>query len=112
MKKQKDVKFIIYQALYIFVVCVIAIKGANLDLTQVVEDDGKPKVTMTQNEIDSILALLKIAIIVDTNRFALVDKNLLVDNEKMRELVKETMDGRTDFTTDNPIVDIPDNPDL
>jgi len=30
MKKQRDVKFIIYQSLYIFVVCVIAIKGANL----------------------------------------------------------------------------------
>ncbi len=35
MRKQKDVKFIIYQALYIFVVCVIAIKGANLDLDAV-----------------------------------------------------------------------------
>ena len=27
MKKKSDVKFIIYQSLYIFVVCVIAIKG-------------------------------------------------------------------------------------
>lgn len=35
MKKSKDVKFIIYQALYIFVICVIAIKGADLNLDAV-----------------------------------------------------------------------------
>src|SRR5258706_4291392 len=35
--KKRDVKFIIYQALYIFVVCIVAIKGANLDLTEVDE---------------------------------------------------------------------------
>ncbi len=35
MKKSKDVKFIIYQALYIFVVCVIAIKGADINLDPV-----------------------------------------------------------------------------
>jgi hypothetical protein len=39
-KSSRDVKFIIYQSLYIFVVCVIAIKGANIDLTKVVEDNG------------------------------------------------------------------------
>ncbi|NOS84690.1 MAG: hypothetical protein HOP31_06075, partial [Ignavibacteria bacterium] len=54
MKKQKDVKFIIYQALYIFVVCVIAIKGANLDLTQVVEDDGKPKVFLSPDSLQKL----------------------------------------------------------
>jgi len=47
MKKNKDVKFIIYQSLYIFVVCVIAIKGANLDLVKVLEDDGTPKAHIT-----------------------------------------------------------------
>ena len=39
-KSNRDVKFIIYQSLYIFVVCVIAIKGANIDLVKVVEDNG------------------------------------------------------------------------
>lgn len=33
--KKRDVKFIIYQALYIFVVCIVAIKGASLDLVEV-----------------------------------------------------------------------------
>lgn len=35
MKSRKDIKFIIYQMLYIFVICVIAIKGADLDLVEV-----------------------------------------------------------------------------
>jgi hypothetical protein len=35
MKSRNDVKFIIYQSLYIFVVCIVAIKGANLDMTPV-----------------------------------------------------------------------------
>ena len=40
MKSKKDIKFIIYQSLYIFVICVIAIKGADLDLTKVINDNG------------------------------------------------------------------------
>lgn len=35
MRPKKDIKFIIYQSLYIFVICVIAIKGANIDLVEV-----------------------------------------------------------------------------
>ncbi|MCC6866992.1 MAG: hypothetical protein IT280_12630 [Ignavibacteria bacterium] len=105
MKKQRDVKFIIYQALYIFVVCVVAIKGANLDLSQVIEDDGKPKVILTPEEMDSIKKLLEKAIIVDTNRFALVDKDLLKDNEKMKELVRQTMVSNTSFVSSSPVVE-------
>ncbi len=59
-KSSKDVKFVIYQVLYIFVVCVIALKGANLDLVEVV--DSKTVVDKTiadelKKQIDSLLAL-------------------------------------------------------
>jgi hypothetical protein len=90
MKKDKDVKFIIYQSLYIFVVCVIAIKGANLDLVKVLEDDGTPKAHISEDSLQILLEMLKKAIIVDTTRFAIVDKNLLKENEKLRELVQQT----------------------
>jgi len=90
MKKNKDVKFIIYQSLYIFVVCVIAIKGANLDLVKVLEDDGTPKAHITEDSLQKLLELLKRAIIVDTTRFAIVDKELLKENVKLRELVQQT----------------------
>jgi hypothetical protein len=88
MKRERDIKFIIYQSLYIFVVCVIAIKGANLDLVQVVEDDGTPKVIMTQQQMDSIQELLKKAIIVDTTIFVVVPKELLKENKQLQQIVQ------------------------
>ncbi len=86
MKKQKDVKFIIYQALYIFVVCVIAIKGANLDLTQVVEDDGKPKVFLSPDSLQKLYEIIKRSVVVDTNLYVIIKKE---DLEKMDDKIKQ-----------------------
>jgi len=86
--RNRDIKFIIYQSLYIFVVCVVAIKGANLDLIKVLEDDGRPKVFMTQQKMDSIQELLKRAIIVDTTIFVVVPKELLKENIKLQQIVQ------------------------
>jgi len=86
MKKQKDVKFIIYQALYIFVVCVIAIKGANLDLTQVVEDDGKPKVFLSPDSLQKLYEIIKKSVVVDTNLYVIIKKE---DLEKMDDKIKQ-----------------------
>jgi hypothetical protein len=60
MRGSRDVKFIIYQVLYIFVVCVIALKGANIDLTEVLSKDNVVKKQYADSlkaYIDSILAL-------------------------------------------------------
>lgn len=60
MKKNRDVKFIIYQMLYIFVVCVIALKGANLDLTEVIQKEKvveKEYADSLKKILDSLLAL-------------------------------------------------------
>jgi phosphoribosyl-dephospho-CoA transferase len=71
MKKGRDVKFVIYQVLYIFVVCVIALKGADINLEEVL--DAKQVVKKTYADslkkyIDSILALGLIpSINIDTN---------------------------------------------
>lgn len=107
MKKSRDIKFLLYQVLYIFVVCVMAIKGADLTLTQVIEDDGKPKVILSTEQMDSIERLLDKAIIVDTNRFALVDKELLKNDTKTQELVRQTMQNNGSFVSNNPIVEKP-----
>ena len=88
MKKKGDVKFIIYQSLYIFVVCVIAIKGANLDLKQVVEDDGSVKPKITQDSLEKLYDLMQRMVMVDTNYFVIVDKKLLLENEKLRMIVE------------------------
>lgn len=72
MSKNKDVKFIIYQVLYIFVVCVIALKGANLDLTEVLSKDKvveRSYADSLKKYIDSLLALgLVPKIEIDTTR--------------------------------------------
>ena len=55
-RKNRDVKFIIYQSLYIFVIAVLALKGANLDLTEVVKKDtGK---TEEKNYTDSLRTMI------------------------------------------------------
>jgi hypothetical protein len=88
LKKQKDVKFIIYQSLYIFVVCVVAIKGANLNLTQVVEDDGTPKPQITMDSLEKLYEVLKLSVMVDTSRFVIVPKSLLAENERLQQIVQ------------------------
>lgn len=58
-RKNRDVKFIIYQSLYIFVISVLALKGANLDLTEVVSKEKVVEKTYTDSlkiMIDSLLA--------------------------------------------------------
>lgn len=86
MKRNKDVKFIIYQALYIFVVCVVAIKGASLDLTQVINDDGKPKVFLSPDSMEKLLEIIRKSIIVDTNLYVIIAKK---DLENMDERIKQ-----------------------
>lgn len=88
MKKSRDVKFIIYQSLYIFVVCVVAIKGANLNLTQVVEDDGTPKPQITMDSLEKLYEVLKLSVMVDTSRFVIVPKSLLAENERLQQIVQ------------------------
>ncbi len=105
MKKSKDIKFLLYQVLYIFVVCVMAIKGADLTLTQVIEDDGKPKVILSPEQMDSIQKLLDKAIIVDTSRYSLVDKELLKNDSKTQELVRQTMLNNGSFVSNEPAVE-------
>jgi len=60
MKTGRDIKFIIYQVLYIFVICVIALKGADINLEEVL--DAKTVIPKSvademKRKIDSLLAL-------------------------------------------------------
>ena len=86
MKKNRDVKFIIYQALYIFVICVVTIKGANLDLTQVIEDDGQPKVFISPDSLEKLMEIIRKSIIVDTSMYVIIKKS---DLEHMDEKIKQ-----------------------
>lgn len=59
-KHNRDVKFIIYQVLYIFVIVVLTIKGADLNLQKVLTEEDAVKKTYADSlkkYIDSMLAL-------------------------------------------------------
>lgn len=60
MRQNRDVKFIIYQVLYIFMVVVITMKGADINLIQVKNADDvvmKSSADSLKSKIDSLLAL-------------------------------------------------------
>jgi hypothetical protein len=60
MKTGRDIKFVIYQVLYIFVVCVIALKGADINLEEVLnKENAVPKevADAIKHRLDSLLAL-------------------------------------------------------
>lgn len=60
MKNLKDVKFVIYQVLYIFVICVVALKGADINLTEVVAKENvveKSYADSLKNYLDSLIAM-------------------------------------------------------
>lgn len=113
MRKNRDVKFIIYQSLYIFVICVIAIKGANLDLTQVVEDDGRPRVFISPDSLEKLMEIIRKSVIVDTTIYALIKKEDLARmDEKIQQLVVNPQNLTVSttpvtFTTNNPQIEQP-----
>ncbi len=97
MKKGRDVKFVIYQVLYIFVICVIALKGADINLEEVL--DAKEVVKRTyadslKNYIDSILALGLIpSINIDTNmKYTAQDmESVLAELNKLKKEMPPTI---------------------
>ncbi|MBS1515298.1 MAG: hypothetical protein JSS63_09715 [Bacteroidetes bacterium] len=101
-KKNRDVKFIIYQSLYIFVICVIALKGANLDLTEVINKDKvveKSYADSLKAYLDSLLALgLVPKIEFDTTNISKIDPNLI------QQLQQKIQVMQTQVTTTNPNV--------
>lgn len=60
MKAGRDIKFVIYQVLYIFVVCVIALKGADINLEEVLSKESAVPIDVAnemKRKLDSLLAI-------------------------------------------------------
>jgi hypothetical protein len=79
--KNRDTKFIIYQVLYIFVITVLALKGANLDLTRVVKKDT----VVSKSVRDSLVALIDTLYKKGVNFNIKVDENAAVENVELKE---------------------------
>jgi len=81
IKKDRDSKFIIYQVLYIFVITVLALKGADLDLSRVVaEEESVDKAVR-----DSLVAQLD-SLYAQNIKFSIeIDPNIEVENVELKE---------------------------
>lgn len=91
VKKERDSKFVIYQVLYIFVITVLALKGADLDLSRVVAEEE----TVDKTVRDSLVALLD-SLYAQGYKFSIeIDPNVEVENvelkQKLASLNKQVM---------------------
>jgi len=81
IKKNRDSKFIIYQVLYIFVITVLALKGADLDLRRVVAEEE----TVDKTVRDSLVALLD-SLYAHGYKFSIeIDPNIEVENIELKQ---------------------------
>ena len=81
VKKERDSKFIIYQVLYIFVITVLALKGADLDLNRVVAKDQ----TVSKSVRDSLVVVLD-SLYAQNVKFSInIDPNVKVENEGLKQ---------------------------
>ena len=81
INKNRDSKFVIYQVLYIFVITVLALKGADLDLRRVALEEN----TVNKSVRDSLMAVLDSLYALGIDFSIKIDPNVVVENEKMRE---------------------------
>ncbi len=80
-RENKDSKFVIYQVLYIFVITVLALKGADLDLGEVVRKDE----VVSRSVRDSLVTLID-SLYAQGLKFDIkIDTNIAVENIELRE---------------------------
>jgi len=81
VKKERDSKFIIYQVLYIFVITVLALKGADLNLREVVSKDQ----SVNKSVRDSLVVLID-SLVTQGKKFQLqIDPDAVAQNKELKE---------------------------
>lgn len=85
IRRERDSKFVIYQVLYIFVITVLALKGANLDLRRVALEDETVRVSVR----DSLMSVLDSLYSLGIDFSIKIDPNVLVENEEMKQQLAE-----------------------
>jgi hypothetical protein len=80
LNKNRDSKFVIYQVLYIFIITILALKGAELDLRRVALEDE----TVDINVKDSLVAILDSLYSLGIDFSIQIDPNVVVENEVLK----------------------------
>lgn len=81
INKNRDSKFVIYQVLYIFVITVLALKGADLDLRRVALEEE----TVDKKVRDSLVTLIDSLYALGLKFDIKIDQNLPVENEELKK---------------------------
>ncbi|BDQ03185.1 MAG: hypothetical protein HRF52_11240 [Ignavibacterium sp.] len=81
INKNRDSKFVIYQVLYIFVITVLALKGADLDLRRVALEEE----TVDKKVRDSLVTLIDSLYALGLKFDIKIDENLPVENLELKK---------------------------
>ncbi len=84
-RKERDSKFVIYQVLYIFVITVLALKGADLDLRRVALEEETVDISIK----DSLAAILDSLYALGIDFSIKIDPKVLDENIEMRDKLAE-----------------------
>lgn len=85
VKKERDAKFIIYQVLYIFVITVLALKGADLTLNRVISKDK----AVSKSVRDSLVTVIDSLYAKGINFDVKINENATTENKELKEKVEK-----------------------
>jgi len=83
INRNRDSKFVIYQVLYIFIITILAMKGAQLDLRKVALEEE----TVDVDVRDSLVAILDSLYSLGIDFSILIDPEVLVENEELKDML-------------------------
>ncbi len=85
INRNRDSKFVIYQVLYIFIITILAMKGAELDLRKVALEEETVDISVK----DSLAAILDSLYALGIDFSIKIDPKVLDENEEMRDRLAE-----------------------
>jgi hypothetical protein len=97
-RKERDAKFVIYQVLYIFVITVLALKGADLDLRKVALEEN----TVDKAVRDSLMALLDSLYKLNLDFSIQIDPHVVDENVELKEQVAQLNQRMKEIKKDIP----------
>ena len=81
IKRERDSKFVIYQVLYIFIITVLALKGAELDLNRVALEEETVDISVQ----DSLVAILDSLYALGIDFSIQIDPNVVEENKELKD---------------------------
>ena len=81
IRRSRDAKFIIYQVLYIFVITVLALKGAEINLGEVVKKENVVQKSVRDSLINVVDSLSKLGLKFNIE----VDPNVIIENKILKD---------------------------